>query len=102
MLTPRADRVSASGPKGEKRPTSYVAGLMGKSGFRLRRSARLRAIRLGLFARGGSSSAASFPESFLPDAARPVPGRAGGLRPGSRPKAGRMSAADLDARSWRV
>ena len=99
VTTPRADRVSASGPKGEKRPASYVAGLMGKSGFQTspERAAYGPSVLEPSRAAGPRGAASPFAEvsSRTPRAPSHLDARVGSV-PGSRPKAGRMSAADLD------
>ena len=99
VTTPRADRVSASGPKGEKRPASYVAGLMGKSGFQTspERAAYGQSVLEPSRAAGPRGAASPFAEvsSRTPRATSHLDARVGSV-PGSRPKAGRMSAADLD------
>ena len=99
VTTPRADRVSASGPKGEKRPASYVAGLMGKSGFQTspERAAYGQSVLEPSRAAGPRGAASPFAEvsSRTPRATSHLDARMGSV-PGSRPNAGRMSAADLD------
>ena len=83
--SPRADRISASGPKGEKTPASYVAGLMGKSGFQTspERAAYGQSVLEPSRAAGPRGAASPFAEVSPRRAARAQsPGRAGGLRPG--------------------